>query len=262
MLRFEHRGPASSQGLWPLTALASADPDRISSISDMVVSCKLMPSGTLEFHADDPVLTLIVKDGAGEVIGQAVVQAWGDEDSESYWWPFVWLGATPDEENLREAISRTKITFERISFYDQEPVQVSDGKEAAAIDYLRLASGVTEEWIISLAAPHELILEGASFDGGHGVLHRFGELPPGLADRGECALISEDFGDENEWCMRPVMCVFDNELDDLTLEDLRESLVGFGFTAEEIDRLSHLAAEVNEAYAWETEGELRQCHTC
>ena len=92
---------------------------------------------------------------------------------------------------------------------------------------------------------------------GHGLLLCFGELPPGLAELGECALVQQEPGTAiSKWWMRPVMCSFDNELDALTTDVARARLQTFGFTAEEIEQLDRTAEEVRDAYASETCGEL------
>lgn len=208
--------------------------------------------GTIEFHSDDPNATLLLGDEHGVVVERACVQAWGDEGSDAHWWPFGWLGACASKENLKISIDRAKSAFDRLTFFDHEPILSSEGREAAAVDYMRLASGVTDEWGISLAAPFELRIDDHSVGEGHGILHRFGELPPGLAHLGECALVSETKEDEHDWWMRPVMCVFANDLDDLTLDYQRDRLVRLGFTEEEILHLNRIALEIEEAYELET----------
>jgi hypothetical protein len=239
MLRIERRGSASSAILWPLLALAAADPDKIEVIDDTSVSCPSEPFGTLVFESDDPMLTMRITDASGATVREATIEGWGHDGSEAYWWPFGWLGARANEENLRVAIERAQITLDRLAFYDREPIQDCSGRESAAVDYLRLVSGVTDSWTVALAAPHELFLDGDE------LVHHFAELPPGLADRGECALISEASGDVAEWWLRPVMCVFDNDLEDATIDEFRDRLVELGFTATEIAGLDEIAIELS-----------------
>lgn len=253
MALFKHSGSAPTESLWPLRALASADAGRISALGDATLSCPL-PSGSLEFDASDRGLWLTIRGDDGEIMRKALVRGWGDEGSEAYWWPFNWLEEVRDVENLSTAIARAKVALERLSFYIEEPIQAADGPETAAVDYLRLASGVTEEWIISLAAPHELILEESELGGDRDWWFSLDQLPPGLAAKSECAFIGKAHDDIDEWWMRPVMCVFDNELGERTLDDLRDRLVMLDFTAEEIEQLDQMAGKVRKAYAYETTG--------
>jgi hypothetical protein len=220
--------------------------------SDQSVACSMCFGTSLEFRSNDPVATMIVRGEAGEIAQQAIVEAWGDEGSGAHWWPFGWLGEAATTDNLRIAIDRARTVVSRLTFYDKEPIFAPDGREAAVIDYLRLASGVTDEWGISLAAPFELRLDDPYIGEGHGLLYTFDELPPGLSHLGECALVSEAREDRHDWWMRPVMCTFGNELDDLTLDDLQKRLLQFELSKEEIRRLNKIAIEIEEAYEWET----------
>lgn len=239
MLRIDNRGSASSATMWPLLALAAADPNKIEVVDDTSVSCPSGPFGTLVFKSDDPMLTMRITDASGATVREANTEGWGHDGSVAYWWPFGWLGARANEENLRVAIERVKITLDRLAFYDREPIQDCSGREAAAVDYLRLVSGLTDSWTVALAAPHELFLDGDE------LVHHLAELPPGLADRSECALISEASGDTAEWWLRPVMCVVDNDLEDAIIDELRDLLVELGFTPGEITRLNEIGIEIS-----------------
>lgn len=219
--------------------------------SDQSVACSMSFGTSLEFRSNDPVATMIVRGEAGEIVQQTIVEAWGDEGSGAYWWPFGWLGQAATADNLRISIDRARTMVGRLTFYDKEPILAADSREAAVVDYLRLASGVTDEWGISLAAPFELRLDDPEIGEGHGLLYAFGELPPGLSHLGECALVSESREDGHDLWMRPVMCTFGNDLDDFTLDDLQARLVEFGFSEEEIRRLNKIAIEIEEAYEWE-----------
>lgn len=149
-------------------------------------------------------------------------------------------------------IERAQTLLREVSFNDDNhAVYASHERASAAIDYLRQRSGVIEPWLIALTSPFELRLEDDSFGGGDGLLLEFGELPPGLDDLGECAVVDIEEGDCASWLLRPAMASFDTELELIAggqvadCERLRE----IGFTEGEIKRLDRIARQVAQCYA-------------
>lgn len=250
--------------MWPLLALASAmaGPAALQ-LDGNWLRIEIESGSLLDVHVDEQGLRLCLRKVNGELLHEAIVAAWGDQHSEAFWFPFEELEAEAHREpvDLGEIVARAKDLLSRVRFFDNEPIIAPAGREAAAIDYLRLTSGVIGEWTISMAAPHELILDDPSTGESDGLVLSFGELPPGLAELGECALVQLEPGPVDRWWMRPAMCSFGDDLSGLTTSAARERLHIHGFTVEEITQLDRTAEMVRANYAAEAVGEHSGVYT-
>lgn len=257
MVNYKHYGPASAEAVWPLLALVTADiSGSVPHLGEQALSYPLDTADALEIRSNDYGLRFTLRARSDEVRHDAIVQAWGNLHSDACWFPFGCLEEDAEPDALVDAVTRTKALLGRVHFYDQELIVSPDGAATAAVDYLRVASGVTDGWTISMAAPHELILNGSSIGEGDGLLLHLEQLPPGLSEFGECALIEQQPSPICSWSMRPVMCSFDQDIGSLTIEEARGRLQAFGFLPGQIEQLDRTADEVREAYAAEVTGEL------
>ena len=165
MSRFKHLGSAPAQAMWPLLALASAKVDQTPQVNGNSLRLDVAASSFLDIRLDDNGLQFRLIDAGGELLHEATVAAWEDQYSKAFWFPFGPFEELEVPEAHRDPIDADEIVaraidlLNRVKFYAQEPIIASTGREAAAIDYLRLASGVTGRWVIAMAAPHELILD-------------------------------------------------------------------------------------------------------
>lgn len=258
-----YKGTARPAIMEPLVRLASLPSDlRLPADGSGGFSGPVAGGVSVTLIHVDPTVRMIWRDGTGETLSDLLMDVWGDENSESYWWPFGLINYgecfAPDRSSidLSGTIARARELLERVQFVeDEDSVTVGHHRAVAAVTYMQLKSEVTEDWIVSLAGRHELRLDDDSIGEGNGLLMEFGKLPPGLDDLGETALVSLEGSHAVPWWVRPVMCRFEKPSSSAPadLRAARAQLRLLGFDEKDIRRLNAVAAEVAEAYEWETD---------
>jgi hypothetical protein len=256
-----YKGSASVAIMEPLINLASLPSDlRLLADGNGGFSAAIRDGSATLIHVD-PTVRMIYREAAGEIVSDLLLDIWGDANSGSYWWPFGLINydrcfaADRSFIDLSGTIARAREFLERVHFVeDEDSVIAENQRAAAAVAYMQLKSRVTEDWIISLAAPHELRLDDDSIGEGDGLLLEFDTLPPGLEDIGETALVSYESSHAVRWWVRPAMCRFTAppSCTPDVLRAARAQLPLLGFSEEDVRRLNAVAAEVARAYEWET----------
>ena len=250
----EYKGTAGASAITPLLKL-SAIPvgTRLTGAGSRYSAC-LGSEGTIELSYDDDTVRLTFRDSDGMVTSDVTMAAWGDEGSDAYWFTVrpICAELVMDEDmtpDLNEAAQRARQLLERVSIYEADDAAITRGDRAeTAIDYMRLKSGVSDPWLVALAAPFELLVEHPDC-GALEVLMWFEDLPPGVQELGECAVVTLETARVSEWWLRPLMRSFENDLSDLTLAAARSKLLDLGFEANGVRELDKLAGCIAEHYS-------------
>ncbi|WP_267414576.1 MULTISPECIES: hypothetical protein [unclassified Sphingomonas] len=187
---------------------------------------------------------------AGEPLTEVGLHVWGDIESDACWFPFALLPESEvygphDALDCSQAVLRIRELLERVTFQIDDEFAGRSARAVVAVDYLRLRSGVTEPWHVSLARPFEVLLDDTSI-GDDGLLMAFGELPPGLAELGKRACVALVHGSRTEITVRPVIATFGSDLTerDAAADALRAAhrrLAALGFTDDEVTQLNAVA---------------------
>lgn len=251
----QYKGRARREVMEPLLRIASL-PDKVEleRTGEEELRGEIGSRLTLSLRLIDPSVRMtVLEDGEGSY--DVEMNAWGSSGSKAYWYPFAPLmhdvGDDQTVVDLAEVTERARTLLNDVSFFDSDEAALDSSERAtAAVEYLRQRSGVTDTWLISLAAPFELRLDDDSIGDGDGLLLEFGELPPGLSDRGECAVVELDHGTPARWWLRPAVLSFEQRVADQAA--VVERLQAAGFTDDEIAELDRIADEVAGRHQEET----------
>lgn len=267
-MKLSYKGPANQSAIAPLLTLASLEnavgrcerPEGFPfGIVHELTGFRLdaPECGALIVTPEDRCVGIAFGDDAASVESPLWVRIWGDTESPSYWWslaPILFQECiSPDGAmiDLSETTRRLRELLGRVTFFQDEAAVIAGNDRAiTAMNYLRMLSQVTESWIVSLAAPFEVRLEDDNIGECDGLIYRFDQLPPGLNDLGECALIELEEGPERSLCVRPVMYVFDDPctFSPMALQAARNRLKLLGFGDKEVRHLDAIARKVAAAY--------------
>lgn len=258
-MTIRYKGTAGADAITPLLKLGAIPEGTRLIGSGSRYSAGLGCEGTVEITYEEERVRLTFRDADGTVSSDVTMAAWGDEGSHAYWYTVRTIcaelvmdgGVAPD---LAEAAQRARNLLEKVSLYDSDEAAVAPGGRAeAAIDYIRLKSGVTGRWLVALSEPFELLVEHPA-RGWLEVLMWLEDLPPGVCELGECAVVTLEAAPVPQWWLRPVMCSFENDLSDVTLETARLRLLDLGFEASEVSRLEKIAGYVADRYSFWADG--------
>ena len=250
----KYKGTAGASAITPLLKLSAIPVGaRLTGAGSRYSAC-LGNEGTIELTYEDEKVRLTFRDSDGTVTSDVTMAAWGDEGSDAYWFAVrpICAELVMDEDmtpDLNEAAQRARQLLEKVSFYEADDAAITRGDRAeTAIDYMRLKSGVSDPWLVALAAPFELLVEHPDC-GEFEVLVWLEDLPPGLQELGECAVVTLESARVPQWWLRPVMRSFENDLSDLTLAAARSKLLDLGFEANGVRELDKLAGCIAEHYS-------------
>lgn len=258
-------GSASIKAMEPLLRIASLPKGtRLNRCGEGEFVAEVGPDYTVTLHLLDPAVRMILRN-SGSIHCDVTMRAFGDQHSGAYWYPFSsLLRGRPAEggsvDGLSEVIERAGRLLSQVRFFDDDAAAlVSNMRAAAAVDYLRLYSGVPDPWLISLSSPFELRLENESVGEGDGLLLEFGELPPGLDELGECAVVELNNEPAASWYLRPAMLAFESTLESgsTNVVETADRLRELGFTENQMKCLDRVGRQVARAYA--REWELAHC---
>jgi hypothetical protein len=250
----------------PLHALAAIEPDTTIEPIDGGWSATWPFGGRVVFRqtlgsVEQIDLSILATDG--NVNTKIRIEAAGDADSAGYWFPFTplldLLGdattvITADRvkqallvtvARVRELLTKVVLHNDDAAILEQTPVAVM------AADYIRRQVPSRPELLLSCAYPYELFI-------GHcDEPITLGELPPGLTQIGEAALVTVTPGPITSWWMRPARLMFKGSLKGMGAKRLgaaKARLIAASLTLAQIDQLDVFAASLAEDFAWLDDG--------